>query len=127
MVLQPHEKLYQQRKVAASNSVVQVEPNRAFRVLMANFGSAPYRLVKGQTIGTLLLDPTAVIASKVSKADMLGLTEEEGGELQQEIESAPEGDNHASKATNEDEIDLTHVEGRYLPRIRALLRKCSSM
>ena len=127
MVLQPHEKLYQQRKVVASNGIVQVEPNRAFRVLMANFGSAPYRLVKGQTIGTLLPHPTAVIASKVSIADMLGLTEEEGEELQQEIESAPGGDNHSSKGTNVDETDLTHVEGRYLPRIRALLRKYSSM
>ena len=42
MVLQPSEKLYQTNQVIVSNGVVQVEPDKPFRILLANFGQAPY-------------------------------------------------------------------------------------
>ena len=35
-LVQPHDELYLREKIIASNGVVQVEPERAFRILMAN-------------------------------------------------------------------------------------------
>lgn len=46
-VLQPHEKLYTKSQIVAYNGVVQVELNREFRVLVANFGIAPFRARQG--------------------------------------------------------------------------------
>ncbi|CDF38257.1 unnamed protein product [Chondrus crispus] len=128
MVLQPHEKLYTKSQVVASNGVVQVEPNREFRVLVANFGIAPYRLVKGQTIGTLLPHPTAVIVSKVSVAAMLDLTDEEANEVQQDFDKdANWAVENTSMTSNPDDVDISHVPARHRDQIKAMLLKYSSM
>ena len=128
MVRQPHEKLYTKSQIVVCNGVVQVEPNREFRVLVANFGIAPYRLVKGQTIGTLLPHPTAIIASKVSVAAMLGLTDEEANEVQQNFgKDAKQAVEDASMASNPVDVDLSHVPARHSDEIKAILLKYSSM
>ena len=73
MALRPNDALYQSAQVLATNGVVQVEPDKPFRILIANFKALPHQLVKNQVVGQLLPHPTAVIPSKVSVAEVLGI------------------------------------------------------
>ena len=46
MIVQPSDELYAKHSVVATNGIVHVEPNIPFRILVANFGTTPKRLVK---------------------------------------------------------------------------------
>ena len=129
MVLQPSEKLYQTNQVIASNGVVQVEPDKPFRILLANFGQAPYTLCKGQVVGTLLPHPTALIPTRMQWNDLLGLTEEEATR-HFVVEPTP-GEETNKENTLEvkcaNDLDLSHVEPRYRERLRTILRKYDTL
>ena len=74
-VVQPHDELYLREKIIASNGVVQVEPERAFRILMANLSKEPKPLAKGQIVGTLLPHPKAILNTPVTLGQELNLDE----------------------------------------------------
>ena len=74
-ILQPHDKLYRNSKICATNGVVQCEVDEPFRVLVANFSASEYHLAKNQVVGMLLPHPTAVVQIRVNIADVLGLSE----------------------------------------------------
>ena len=80
LVVQPHDKLYQTGRVLATNGIVEVEPHQKFHLLMANFGTNPYRVTKGQVIATVLPHPMGIIPTKVSTADVLGIAEPDSPE-----------------------------------------------
>ena len=75
MVVQPHEKLYQTGNICASNGVIHVEPHRTFRILVANFGAAPYKMAKNQIVAVALPHPTGIIPTKITTAEVLGIDE----------------------------------------------------
>ena len=74
-VVQPHDELYLRETIIASNGVVQVEPERAFRILMANLSKKPKSLAKGQIVGTLLPHPTTIFNTPVTLGQVLNLYE----------------------------------------------------
>lgn len=76
MVLQPSDKLRKDRMVIASHGVVQVQPDREFRVLVANHGAEPHWLRRNRNIGTLLPHPAVVVPSAISFAELLSLDTE---------------------------------------------------
>ena len=61
VVIQPIEPLYQNRSLAVANGVFQVEPDRPFPVLIANFQKQPQGIVKNQVVATLLPHHLAVV------------------------------------------------------------------
>ena len=73
MIVQPSDELYAKHSVVATNGIVHVEPNIPFRILVANFGTTPKRLVKNQVLGELLPHPTLVVPTHVKFAEVLGL------------------------------------------------------
>ena len=74
-VIQQHDQLYANANVPVTNGVVQVEPDRPFRVLIANFASRAYRLAKNQVVGIVLPHPTAMVGTHLNFADVLGIAE----------------------------------------------------
>ena len=142
LILQPNTSLYANSQVTCTNGVVQVDANRPFRILIANFGQYPYMMAKGQIIGTVLPHPTAIMPSRVQLAEVLGLINEddEADLLQLErMETSnqvggdtaahtPSGENFGdSPQIDVDSIDICHVDPRYREKLRSLLRKYKSM
>lgn len=78
----------------ASNGVVQVEPNRTFRVLIANFGVHSYRLAKNEVVAILIPHPTAVVPTSICLLEILRIVNEKG-----EIPEATTRDLHFSANT----------------------------
>ena len=70
-VVQPYAPLYERHGLVSTNGVVQVEPDRPFRLLVANFRKHPVRVQKGQVVAELLRHPRAVFASKTTIGEVL--------------------------------------------------------
>ena len=131
-VVQPHDELYHREKIITSNGVVQVEPGRAFRILMANLSKKPKSLAKGQIVGTLLPHPTAIFNTPVTLGQVLNLDEvnnpvkgERNEALSETDKEKPEKGECKSQAIKD--VDLEHVELRYQKRIRDMLRQYAHM
>ena len=59
-----------------ANGVVSVEPERTFRVLMANFGYKVRFIQANQVIGHVLPHPQALSPSRIHTGEMLGIVED---------------------------------------------------
>lgn len=129
-VLQPLDRLYQQHLVCASNGVVQVEPCKPFKVLVANFSRHQKVLPKNQTIATLLPHPTAVIPSQVHLADVLGVTESDATELVTAPPIIPRTGQEPRKEYKPftvDDLNLDHLPKGHQARVRAMLNRYAHM
>ena len=131
-VVQPHDELYLRGKIITSNGVVQVEPGRSFRFLMANLSKKPKPLAKGQIVGTLLPHPTAILNTPVTLGQVLNLDEvdnlvegERNEALSETDKEKPEKGEGKSQALKD--VDLEHVDLRYQKRIRDMLRQYAHM
>ena len=127
-VVQPHDELYLRKKIIASNGIVQVEPERASRILMANLSKKPKLLAKGQIVGTLLPHPTAIFNTPVTLGQVLNLDEVENPVEEEKNEALSETDKEKTekgedKSQSINDVDLEHVDLRYQKRIRDMLRK----
>ena len=142
MIIEPIERLYENHLLAPTNGVVHVEPNRPFRILIANFGSTPKRLCKNQVVGNLLPHPPVIVPTHLQLAHVLGLEEPQlGGNVVDNVATAGEGDetpkqtgtpdstseHPRSKHPSIEDIDLSHVDEPYRTRLCELLSKYSSM
>ena len=99
-MVQPHDELCLREKIIASNGVVQGEPERAFRILMANFSKKPKPLAKGQTVGTLLPHPTAIFNTPVALAQVLHLDKVDNPVEVEKNEALSETDKENPKREN---------------------------
>ena len=76
-VIQLNDDLYHRESISATNGIVQVTGRTGFfRVLVANFGRTLRSLAKNQVIGTLLSHPTAILPTKMSFEDVVGMVRE---------------------------------------------------
>ena len=76
-MVQRYSPLYERHGLICTNGVVQVEPDRPFRILIANFRKYPVRVQKGQVVGELLTPSGAVLESKTTIGEVLGIQERE--------------------------------------------------
>ena len=74
-MVQPYLPFYERHGFTCTNGVVQVEPDRPFRLLIANFREHPVRVQKGQVVAELLPHPRAVLESKTTIGEVLGIQE----------------------------------------------------
>ena len=74
-VIQPNDHLNYRVSISATKGVIQVQPDKPFRFLVANFGRTPRSLEKNQVIRTLLPHPMAILPTKRSFADVFWLVE----------------------------------------------------
>ena len=77
VVFQPYSLLYKKHRLICTNGVVQVEPDRPFRLIVVNFRQYPVRVQKGQVVAGLLPHSRAVIESKTTIGEVLGIQERE--------------------------------------------------
>ena len=131
ILLQPYDKLYESGLILETNGVAQVDKDRPFRILIANFGNNPYQLAKNQVVGTALPHPAAIIPTRVTTAEVLGIEPDDAGEptSEEELHIGPpmEEPGKAPDIKTVDELDLSHVEAKYRPRLRNMLRKYADM
>ena len=72
-VIQPNQDLYHHESISATKCVVQIVPDRPFRVLVSKFSRTPRSRAKKEVIGTLPPHPTAISPTKMLFADVVGL------------------------------------------------------
>lgn len=144
VVLQPLPSLFEKQKLSCTNGVVQVEPDRIFKVLIANFAPYEQRVVKNQIVGTILPHPTAVVPSHIRLGEVLELIESVGEEptalnatkatSSTEEEPAPivfgpsaNEEKNCEPEISVDTLNLDHIDPRFHGRLRSLLHKYAQM
>ncbi|CAN8070210.1 unnamed protein product [Agarophyton chilense] len=140
-VLQPLSSLYDRHSLAIANGFVHVEPNQPFHVLIANLVNVPQYLVKNQVIRYVMPHPIAIVPTKLTAADVLGLVHTKEGDSPEPVSSPVSGVQPVSSgmqpvSTSGDrpdpvqeleELDLSHVPESYRHRLRELLRDFTTM
>ena len=126
----------------AGAGVAEVEPNKPFQNLVANFGKHPKLLLPKQHVETAKPHPTTLVESNISHAEMLGLIsdEEANGNRKNLFRKrdfnakdislinkhlADEREKHMGddeKPVTADDIDLD-VDDEHVPAIRTMLKK----
>ncbi|CAN8069907.1 unnamed protein product [Agarophyton chilense] len=135
-VLQPLSSLYDRHSLAIANGIVHVEPNHPFHVLIANLGTVPQYLVKNQVIGSVMPHPIAMVPTKLTAGDVLGLVHSKEGDSPEPVSSPVPGVQPVTSGTQPvstsgdrpdpvqefEGLDLSHVPESYRHRLRELLR-----
>ena len=71
--LEPADRLHQKWGCAAANGIANVQPEREFKILVANFTKKPIFLTKGQTVCTVQPHPTTIVDSPLTLVDVLAV------------------------------------------------------
>ncbi len=124
------------------NGVAQVEANKPFRVLVANFGNTNRRLLSGQAIAFAEPHPSSIMESDVSHAELLGLVDDKTAQLYRKrnlnardtsvindyLRDARSGHMGVDeKPTTAADIQLPDVHTKHHPNIRKMLSKYEDM
>ncbi len=142
ILMDPNARLYRNHACLASNGVAEVTADKPFKVLVANFGDHPKPLAVGQVVATANVNPTNLVESTMSHAELLGLCNDKTAmryrkrnanardeavinEYLRDLRSSHMGEDE--KPVTADDIDLSGVDKSYHKRIRAMLRKHESM
>ncbi|CAN8069508.1 unnamed protein product, partial [Agarophyton chilense] len=137
----PLSSLYDGYQLAVANGVAQFVPDKPFSVLVANLGSTPQSLVKNQVIGSVMPHPTAMVATRLTAAYVLGLVHSKKGEeaavqSPNDLESQPAETEKKPVPTSHDrvdpvkeleELDLGHVLESHRESLREMLREFTTM
>ena len=157
VVVQPYSPLYERHGLICTNGVIQVEPDRPFSLLIANFRKYPVRVQKGQVVAELLPHPRAVLESQTTIGEVLGI-EGRGKENFPNSTQPPKGETRCEPSEEEredqpgersaglsasaptkpqrrieppppdvEELDLRHVPDRLREKFRRMLKKYSRM
>lgn len=129
-----------------ANGVVQVEPDHQFRVQIANFGEYPVRDQKGHVVAEFLPHTRAVLESKITIGEDMGVQERKAEDLSddlcdaepayakgQETESCPGPEKPDSERRIEppqpdvNDLDLSNVPELFGDKFRPMLKKYSRM
>ena len=146
MVLNPmdcmaYNKLYADKGVIVTNSVVQAQPHTTFCVLIANFTKKPQPLVKNQVVPTLQTHPLEVFQINIHLHEVLGLADEPSDKSDDRTNCTPTEVNFNSASLRDDtsdsdgkerppsvdDVDLSHLYSRYHAIVRVHLEKYSSI
>ena len=100
VVVQPYLPLYERHGLTCTNGVVQVEPDWPFRLLIANFREYPVRVQKGQVVAELLPHPRAMLESKTTIGEVLGI-EGRGNENFPNSTQPPKGETRCEPSEEE--------------------------
>ncbi len=142
VLMEPNGRLYRNHTCLASNGVAEVEADKPFKVLVANFGDYPKQLAQGQVVATAYANPTNLVESTISHAELLGLCDDKEAmryrkhnanardesvinDYLRDLRSSHMGEDE--KPVTADDIDLSGVPKSYHKRIRTMLRKHESM
>ncbi|CAN8076686.1 unnamed protein product [Agarophyton chilense] len=140
-VLQPLSSLYERHSLAIANGIVHEKLNQPFHVLIANVGTVPQYLVKNQVIGCVMPHPIAMVPTKLTAADVLGLVHSKEGDSPEPVSSLVPGVQPVTSGTQPvstrgdrpdpvqelEDLDLSHVPESYRHRLQELLRDFTTM
>ena len=128
-VIRHNDNLYHRESISATNGIAQVEPDKPFRVLVANFGRIPRSLAKKQVNGTPLPHATAILQTRMSLADFVAWANDAEDETHRaNISGVSEVEPSKNKeGVDVQELDLSHVAFCHREKPRTMLRKYSHM
>ena len=72
VLIEPNQSLYDKHRVLAMNGVVDADPDRPIRIVLANYGTVPVRLRRGQNVAYTASQPTVLYRSPVMLTDIFG-------------------------------------------------------
>ena len=126
-VLEPNPQLYAKHRVSLSNGVAHITALREFKVLVADFATAPKHLSKNQVLGYVIPHPRAMIRTAMPLDALLAAEFTERDEPQSE-----KGEMSPPAPSKEDPQDIDAVSLQYLPshvrtRVRDMLTPYSHM
>lgn len=152
VVIQPYAPLYNRHGLVVTNGVTQVEPNKAFHILVANFGKYAVKLQKNQVVAELLPHPRAAVNSSLTVGEALGVDyrSQEKAEGRNSVtdqdpirdstvenEQPKAGSNLSTdpiearriepRPPDVEDLDLSHVPTRLREKFRNMLKRYSSM
>ena len=114
VMIDPNARMYDTHLCLAGNGIAQVNPGKEFQILVANFGNHPKRLTAGQRIATAKPHPTSIVESKISHAELFGLTD---------AEDQPSTDGTNSKDESETNQPNEYRKRNYNARDAAVINK----
>lgn len=76
MEIQPHEELFQKHGTVAMSGVVEAKPDKAFHIMVANYGKDSCRLSKKQNLGTIVPQEKGITPNKIVVTEVFGLEKE---------------------------------------------------
>lgn len=142
VLITPKSKLYETHQCLAGTGVVQVQSDKTFRILVANFSDYPKKLIHNQVIASADEHPTNIVESEMSHGELLGLVDEDTAKMYRkrnlnardasvinEYMKDKKSNNMESdeNPTTADDIDLGDVDKRHHKAIRNMLRKHEKM
>ena len=128
-VVQPNDKLYTRTGVVLTNGVVNVEPGKPFKVLLANFSNRTRFVQRNQLVGRVLPHPQVITTSALTTGEVLGIADPLEAEPLSETEDESPAPEPESKETSPSaaDLDLSHVPEKYREELRSMLEGFSSM
>ena len=142
ILVQPKPKLYDTHNCLAGTGVAQVQSDKPFRILVANFSDHPKKLLYKQVIADAEPHPSNIVEGYVSHAELLGLVDDATATMyrKRNINARDtsvinqylgnERNSHMDedqRPTTADDIDLSDVDKRHHSKIRSMLRKHEGM
>ena len=79
--IEPARRLFNTHMCLAGHGIAQVERNKPFRILVANFGKVARKLLPGQGIAQANSHPTRIYESDITHAELLGIIEEDSAQM----------------------------------------------
>lgn len=76
MSIHPNEELHAKHNIVSINGIVEVRPNVAFKLIVANYGGGEYFHAKNQILENFLTYGGSLVPTSISLIEVLGLTEE---------------------------------------------------
>ena len=130
-IVEPLPMLYERYAMAAANGVVSTEPEKPFRILVANFSNSVRYIKRNQVVGHVLPHPQTMSPSRLHTSEMLGIVESTSP-ITSDIEDEDPDEqpmHHAKKddVTSADDLDLSHVPEKYREKLRSMLHEFRSM
>ena len=97
VLVQPYSPLYERHGLISTNGVVQIEPDMLFRLLVVNFRQYSVRVQKVQVVAELLPHPRAVLESKTTIGEVLGIQEREEENISKSTQPARQDANRRKR------------------------------
>ena len=123
-ILHSRSVLYERHGIAVTNGIVQVEPNKTFRILLSNFSERVRLVQRNQVVAELLDHPLAMSASNLRVGELLGVTEEmepTSGDDQPILHEEKE------EITSAKDLDLSHIPDEFREPFREMLGEFEEM
>lgn len=133
IVIQPEQKLFEKHELVCTNEVPEVNPNKMFSLLIANFANQKRQILKKQVVVSALVGPVCLVRSTLNTKKVLGITDkrpetdEENGKAVGFPRTLPSATRKEETKESLDTLKLDHLPVQRQQAVLQILSKhCST-